>query len=122
MHGHSAGGTNPSLVEAMGLGLPVAAFDISYNRETTGHNAVYFRNADDLMEIIEELSKTKRNEIANNLENFAKEKYTWKRISNLYAMAFEGEDISVVEQLTERISHQQEEKIVSVMMEKRKVA
>ena len=122
VHGHSAGGTNPSLVEAMGLGLPVVAFDISYNRETTGHKAIYFRNVDDLVEIIKNLSSTKRNEIANNLENFAKEKYTWKRITSLYAMAFEGEDISVVEQLTERISHQQEEKIVSVTIEKRKVA
>lgn len=122
VHGHSAGGTNPSLVEAMGLGLPVAAFDISYNRETTGHNAVYFRNVDDLMEIIEELSNSKRNEISNNLENLAKKKYTWKRIASLYAMAFEGEDISVVDQLTEKIAHQQEEKIVSVTMEKHKVA
>ena len=35
IHGHSAGGTNPSLVEAMCLGLPVFAFDCVYNRATT---------------------------------------------------------------------------------------
>ena len=31
VHGHSAGGTNPSLVEAMFLGLPIIAFGVSYN-------------------------------------------------------------------------------------------
>ena len=35
IHGHSAGGTNPSLVEAMNLSLPILAFDCVYNRATT---------------------------------------------------------------------------------------
>jgi glycosyltransferase involved in cell wall biosynthesis len=39
IHGHSAGGTNPSLVEAMYLGLPVIAFDVSYNRTTTDNSS-----------------------------------------------------------------------------------
>ena len=39
LHGHSAGGTNPSLVEAMYLGLAIFAYDVSYNIETTEHQA-----------------------------------------------------------------------------------
>jgi putative lipase involved disintegration of autophagic bodies len=35
IHGHSAGGTNPSLVEAIYLGLPILAFGVEYNKETT---------------------------------------------------------------------------------------
>ena len=34
IHGHSAGGTNPSLVEAMHFGKPVLAFDCNFNRYT----------------------------------------------------------------------------------------
>lgn len=36
LHGHSVGGTNPSLLRAMGAGTPVIAFDVGFNRETAG--------------------------------------------------------------------------------------
>lgn len=42
LHGHSVGGTNPSLVEAMGVGARIAAFDTTFSRETLGPDAVYF--------------------------------------------------------------------------------
>lgn len=42
VHGHSAGGTNPSLVEAMYLGLPVVSFNVSYNKTTTENKAFVF--------------------------------------------------------------------------------
>ena len=47
LHGHSAGGTNPSLVEAMHLGLPIVAFDCEFNRETTENAARYFQDVED---------------------------------------------------------------------------
>lgn len=36
LHGHSVGGTNPSLLRAMGAGTAVIAFDVGFNRETAG--------------------------------------------------------------------------------------
>ena len=42
LHGHSVGGTNPSLVEAMGAGSRVAAFDTVFSREVLGDCAEYF--------------------------------------------------------------------------------
>lgn len=42
IHGHSAGGTNPSLVEAMFFNKPILAYDVIYNRETTENKADYF--------------------------------------------------------------------------------
>lgn len=41
-HGHSVGGTNPSLLRAMGAGTPVVAFDVDFNRETLGGDGWFF--------------------------------------------------------------------------------
>ena len=56
IHGHGAGGTNPSLVEAMHLGLPIIAFGCAFNRETTEGAARYFDNADELVAVLRQLS------------------------------------------------------------------
>lgn len=48
IHGHSVGGTNPSLLRAMGAGAPVAAYDVSFNREVLGNSGVYWRDAGSL--------------------------------------------------------------------------
>ena len=45
IHGHSVGGTNPSLLRAMGAGAPVSAYDVVFNRETAGPAAGYFVDA-----------------------------------------------------------------------------
>ena len=42
LHGHSVGGTNPSLLRAMGAGAPVVAFDVTFNREVAGSAGVWF--------------------------------------------------------------------------------
>jgi glycosyltransferase involved in cell wall biosynthesis len=42
IHGHSVGGTNPSLLRAMGAGAPVIAYDVVFNREVAGDAATYF--------------------------------------------------------------------------------
>lgn len=42
VHGHTVGGTNPSLVEALGCGNPVIAHDNKYNRWVADDAAVYF--------------------------------------------------------------------------------
>jgi glycosyltransferase involved in cell wall biosynthesis len=42
IHGHSVGGTNPSLLRAMGAGAPVIAYDVVFNREVAADAATYF--------------------------------------------------------------------------------
>lgn len=42
LHGHTVGGTNPSLIEAMAAGDPVIAQDNKYNRWVIGEGALYF--------------------------------------------------------------------------------
>jgi len=66
VHGHSAGGTNPSLVEAMYLGLPIIAYGVSYNRVTTEHKAIYFKTLEDLILEINEIYTVRSEEVAQN--------------------------------------------------------
>ncbi|MBB78562.1 MAG: glycosyl transferase [Crocinitomicaceae bacterium] len=88
IHGHGAGGTNPSLVEAMYLNLPIIAFGINYNIETTGNKAKYFNNENDLINIINKITLKEVNSIAINLKEIASTKYTWKIISEKYDKLF----------------------------------
>jgi glycosyltransferase involved in cell wall biosynthesis len=79
IHGHSAGGTNPSLVEAMHFGRPILAFDVVYNRETTKGKAAYFTDANDLLQLI-----SKNVDNGKVLKEIACEEYTWAKIAKEY--------------------------------------
>jgi glycosyltransferase involved in cell wall biosynthesis len=46
VHGHQVGGTNPSLVEALGAGNAIFAHDNRFNRWVSEDGAVYFSNTD----------------------------------------------------------------------------
>lgn len=59
VHGHRVGGTNPSLVEALGAGNAVIAHDNKFNRWVAGEGALYFRNAVQFGLILDELAKSK---------------------------------------------------------------
>lgn len=85
VHGHSAGGTNPSLVEAMYLGLPIAAFHVSYNKTTTENKAWYFGTADELVDIINSSDTRSLAEKAKTLKEIADRRYTWKVIAHKYS-------------------------------------
>lgn len=80
VHGHSAGGTNPSLVEAMFFGIPIVSYDVVYNRETTEGKAYYFKNPDDLRKIINKSERLK----GSVMKEIAHHRYLWKTISAQY--------------------------------------
>lgn len=90
LHGHSAGGTNPSLVEAMQLGVPIIAFDVNYNRETTLNKALYFKSGEDLSLKISACSDELLQQVAKNMRDIARFKYSWNVISEKYLNAIEG--------------------------------
>lgn len=52
-HGHSVGGTNPSLLEAMADGAMIAAHDNEFNRSVLGEDAHYFSSPDGVNKIID---------------------------------------------------------------------
>ncbi len=55
VHGHRVGGTNPSLVEALGAGSAILAHDNKFNRWVAEDAALYFRNSDDCGELLRQL-------------------------------------------------------------------
>ena len=93
IHGHSAGGTNPSLVEAMSLNLPIVAFDINFNRITTENKALYFNESADLLEIIENVCDKQLLAIRSEMLKVAEKKYTWKKIAQQYLELVGGERV-----------------------------
>jgi glycosyltransferase involved in cell wall biosynthesis len=51
-HGHSAGGTNPSLLEAMACGCRIAAHENIFNRAVLENEALYFSSENDVTAIV----------------------------------------------------------------------
>ena len=84
IHGHSAGGTNPSLVEAMYLGLPIIAFDVVYNKVTTEYSGEYFSNATTLIEKVLSLSTLDLSTLGTTMQAIAERRYTWSIIATKY--------------------------------------
>jgi glycosyltransferase involved in cell wall biosynthesis len=90
IHGHSVGGTNPSLVEAMNLGLCCVVYNVNYNIETTENSAIYFSSKAELKKI---LNGYQNNEIdtefyGKKMHEIAKRRYSWKTITDKYNQVF----------------------------------
>lgn len=83
LHGHSAGGTNPSLVEAMFFGKPILAFDCVYNRESTENMADYFSSPIQLAAILKDDTR-KHLANANAMLEIAGRRYRWETIAKQY--------------------------------------
>lgn len=79
IHGHSAGGTNPSLVEAMFFGCPILCYDVVYNRASTQGKAYYWENVDELVDLLN------RTDLCGDvMRSIAQKEYTWKAIASQY--------------------------------------
>lgn len=85
VHGHSAGGTNPSLVEMMHFAKPIIAFDCSFNRVTMEDMGDYFCSSDELAEMLRQPSLPESGEA---LLAIANRRYIWEIIRNEYVELF----------------------------------
>tara|TARA_R110002073_G_scaffold56835_15_gene144543 strand:- start:8572 stop:9657 length:1086 start_codon:yes stop_codon:yes gene_type:complete len=82
-HGHSVGGTNPSLLEAMASNALIIADNNIFNKSILEEDAFFFENEKDIINLI---TKNKNNYIdilRNNKEKIIN-KYDWNRINNQY--------------------------------------
>lgn len=88
-HGHTVGGTNPSLVEAMGSNTLIAANDNAFNKGVLGEDAFYFSNDTDIASIIQS-AQPKENYtvwLGNNIEKIMTQ-YNWPKIVDDYEALF----------------------------------
>lgn len=85
LHGHSAGGTNPALVEAMNLALPIFAYDCVYNKYTTGFKASYFTTSAGLSTILKASTDTDLSNNGEAMKSIAIKFYQWKIIADKYS-------------------------------------
>ncbi len=96
VHGHSVGGTNPSLVEAMNLGLNCIVYDVNYNRETTENSALYFSEVKGLLKILREYESSHNNfnSCGFKMKEIATRRYRWDLITTKYKKVFDETLIS----------------------------
>ena len=79
IHGHSAGGTNPSLVEAMFFGCPILCYDVVYNRASTKEKAYYWADVEELVGLLQ-----RKDLCGEIMRTIAQKEYTWKTITSQY--------------------------------------
>ena len=85
-HGHSVGGTNPSLLRAMGGATPVLAYDVEFNRDVLGEDGLFFRSAEGLREQIDhaEHHAPQLEKIGQRLQRRAEQNYDWDDVADEY--------------------------------------
>jgi glycosyltransferase involved in cell wall biosynthesis len=93
VHGHSVGGTNPSLLQAMGAGAPTLALDTRFNAEVIDQpEQLYRAEAGDLLARIDWLldSGSRRAEIAARQRRRIATDYSWDQVCDSYREVLEG--------------------------------
>ncbi len=87
VHGHSVGGTNPSLLESMGCGSLVLAHDNPFNREVLGEMGRYFADEEDFADKlwdIERMSERQRRMIGDGARDRIVNFYRWELVTEGY--------------------------------------
>lgn len=91
-HGHTVGGTNPSLIEALGSTDLNLLVDVGFNREVAEECALYWgREAGDLANLIniaDEMKKEQIEELGIKAKQRVAAKYTWEKICEQYEHVF----------------------------------
>ena len=83
-HGHSVGGTNPSLLEAMASSSLIAAHDNIFNKSVLGNDAFYFSSINDVSDILIKFTKKEDHtlKVQNNLKKIDTD-FSWPHIIDL---------------------------------------
>lgn len=89
-HGHSVGGTNPSLLEAMALGIAISAHQNEFNSSVLESDCLYFQVAQDIAFQQTQTLALDRQQVANKLISRIQQKFSWDFISNEYIRVFQN--------------------------------
>lgn len=85
-HGHEVGGTNPSLLEALGSTKLNLLLDVGFNREVAEDAALYWTKEDgSLSDLINKCEGMDREELGRKAKERIMSAYSWEYISSRYA-------------------------------------
>ena len=103
-HGHTVGGTNPSLLEALGCGNVVIASDNRFNREVAGKAATYFADEKDVATVIGEMefrSATGLQALKEMAVRRVRLRYSWDRVLHAYLGLLDPREVAAEHPLPE---------------------
>lgn len=89
-HGHSVGGTNPSLLEAMASNCFMLAHDNIFNKAVLGENAFYYKSVSQVKDLLNEMDShilEKQRMVDSNLDKIRSE-YSWSHLVDLHEEYF----------------------------------
>lgn len=86
-HGHSVGGTNPSLLRALGSGTAIAGFDVSFNREVAGEAGCFFADAQQAATLFIELEQDRAKvQTLREATQCEAARYDWEAVTDGYEL------------------------------------
>lgn len=88
-HGHSVGGTNPSLLEAMASKALIIAHDNDFNKAILKENAYYFSNSEDVKKLTLQVKKNDNLHIIQNNHTAIAAEFNWDKINGEYLHLFQ---------------------------------
>lgn len=84
-HGHSVGGTNPSLLRALGAGAATDAFDVSFNREVLGDTGRFWSTPADVAALIDAAEADRDGTVARGRSGLSRAAlYDWDDVATAY--------------------------------------
>lgn len=92
IHGHSVGGTNPSLLEAMGSTKLNLLYNVGFNREVAQDAALYWNkesnNLSKLINKVDSMSENNRDSFYEKGQEVIRQRYSWDKIVSEYESLF----------------------------------
>jgi len=90
LHGHSAGGTNPALLEAMAAGCLIAAHDNPFNRYVLGEESRFFSSPEEVAALLNSWDTyiINKEQMIRQYQNRIKREYSWEKVTRQYEELF----------------------------------
>ena len=88
-HGHSVGGTNPSLLEAMASKAFIIAHNNHFNKAILKENGYYFSNSQEVKNSLETIKKNDNLQLVQNNFDAIENEFNWDKINGEYLQLFE---------------------------------
>lgn len=88
IHGHSVGGTNPSLLEALSITNLNILYNINFNKDIGRDSCLYFDNKNSLTKILDNIEKYDSRKMGKECKEIIKNNFTWDLIVDKYKKLF----------------------------------